>query len=118
MEDATQLSYMDQTFDVVISGGCLLHIPEYTQAIKETVRVSRKYVVFHRTPIVHMSGETVYTKKAYGVETFETHFNEQEFVQKLKAENLSILGINTHAMGSCRSYEPVFMKSYLCVKST
>jgi SAM-dependent methyltransferase len=52
VEDATVLRYADSAFDIVVSGSCLLHIPEYAQAVAETARVARRYAIFHRTPVV------------------------------------------------------------------
>lgn len=91
VNDATDLDCADETFDVVVSGCCLLHIPEYKSAIKESVRVSKQYVIFHRTPVVWGMPEQWYRKYAYGVETVEIHFNEQDFLELLKINHLEIL---------------------------
>ncbi len=77
--DACDLPYPDASFDVVVSGGCLMHIADYVAAIREAVRVSKKYVLFHRTPIVCDRGTFTFTKEAYGVKMTETHFNHREF---------------------------------------
>lgn len=91
VEDATALSYGKDAFDVVISGCCLLHIPEYEAAIAETARVTRQYAIFHRTPMVLGQPNTYYRKQAYGVETVEIHFNELEFLAMLKHQGLELL---------------------------
>ena len=91
VEDATHLSYPDFSFDIVVSGCCILHIPEYVKAIKETTRVSKSYCIFHRTPIVWGQAEQWYRKKAYGCETVEIHFNETEFLDTLDKTGLEIL---------------------------
>lgn len=80
VEDATGLNYKNKSFDIVVSGCCLLHIPDYAKAIEETVRVARQYVIFHRTPVVWGQPEQWYRKQAYGVETVEIHFNEPELL--------------------------------------
>src|SRR5438876_845430 len=67
VQDARSLSYGSAEFDVVVSGCCLLHIFEYEKAIAEAARVARKYVVFHRTPVLHHSRTRFFTKEAYGV---------------------------------------------------
>src|SRR6185436_8101530 len=46
VEDAVDLTYASGTFDIVVSGGCILHIADYEKAIAEAARVSRQYVVF------------------------------------------------------------------------
>ena len=43
VEDATGLKYGDDVFDVVISGGCLLHIPNFQTTLAETAKVARCY---------------------------------------------------------------------------
>lgn len=77
--DATALPYQAGAFDILISGGCLLHILDYPTAIAESARVARRWVVLHRTPIVN--GPTAhFKKKAYGVPCVEIHFNEAELL--------------------------------------
>jgi len=95
VEDATNLSYKDASFDIVVSGCCLLHIPDYPRAILETARVARSYAVFHRTPVVWGQPERWYRKMAYGVETVEIHFNEIEFVSLLDAAGFELLNAYT-----------------------
>jgi SAM-dependent methyltransferase len=89
--DATALHYPDRSFDIVVSGCCLLHIPEYAMAVAETARVARRYVIFHRTPVVWGQPEQWYRKQAYGVETVEIHFNEPDFLALLGRNGLELL---------------------------
>lgn len=97
VEDATALTYPDCSFDVVVSGCCLLHIPEYVKGVEEAVRVARRYVIFHRTPVVFGQPEQWYRKQAYGVETVEIHFNEGEFLALLDRNRLELVA--THTLG-------------------
>jgi SAM-dependent methyltransferase len=90
VEDATSLHYGENSFDVVISGCCLLHIPEYEQAVAETARVARKYAIFHRTPVVIGAPNKYFRKQAYGVETVEIHFNEPQFLGLLEQHGLKL----------------------------
>lgn len=95
VEDATALHHPDSSFDVVVSGCCLLHIPEYKAAMAETTRVCRHYAVFHRTPVVWGEPEQWYRKQAYGVETVEIHFNEPEFLALMDRNGLELLAAHT-----------------------
>ena len=95
VEDATALRYRDCSFDIVVSGCCLLHIPEYVKAVAETARVARHYAIFHRTPVVWGQREKWYRKQAYGVETVEIHFNEQEFLALLDNNGLELIATHT-----------------------
>jgi ubiquinone/menaquinone biosynthesis C-methylase UbiE len=91
VEDATALHYPDNAFDIVVSGGCLLHIPEYEAAIAETARVAKRYAVFHRTPVVFAPSNKYFRKLAYGVETVEIHFNEPRFLALLEKHGLTLI---------------------------
>jgi SAM-dependent methyltransferase len=93
--DATALHYSDRSFDIVVSGCCLLHIPEYAKGIEETARVARLYAIFHRTPVVWGQSEQWYRKQAYGVETVEIHFNEPEFLALLDKNGLELIATHT-----------------------
>lgn len=95
VEDASALQYADRSFDIVVSGGCLLHIPEYAKGVTETARVARRYAIFHRTPVVWGQPEQWYRKKAYGVETMEIHFNESEFLALLDQSGLELIATYT-----------------------
>ncbi len=95
VEDATGLRYGSNTFDVVVSGCCLLHIPEYETAVAESVRVARQFVIFHRTPVVLGKPNQYFRKKAYGVETVEIHFNEPQFLTLLASHGLSLIATHT-----------------------
>ncbi len=95
VEDATALRYRDNAFDVVISGCCLLHIPEYAQAVAETARVARHYAIFHRTPVLIGHTNKHFRKQAYGVETVEIHFNEPDFIDLLKLHHLDVVATYT-----------------------
>ncbi|HZX48788.1 MAG TPA: methyltransferase domain-containing protein [Nitrospirota bacterium] len=87
--DATALPYKDCSFDILISGCCLLHIPNYPGAISESARVSRHWVIFHRTPIVQ-GVTSYYQKKAYGIRCVEIHFNENEFIRLCVEQGLTM----------------------------
>lgn len=115
VQDATALVYADNAFDVVISGCCLLHIPEYQIAVAETARVASRYAIFHRTPVVLGQPNKYYRKQAYGVETVEIHFNEPQFLQLLADSGLELLATHTldetvsHGVGSAT-------RTYVCRK--
>ncbi|MBY0340737.1 MAG: methyltransferase domain-containing protein [Rhodocyclaceae bacterium] len=109
VQDATELRYADRSFDIVISGCCLLHIPEYSVAIAETARVTGQYAIFHRTPVVIGRSTEYFRKKAYGVETVEIHFNEEEFIGLLTQSGLRLVATYTldesiPEGSACRTY--------------
>lgn len=87
--DACALPFGDNAFDVVLTGGTLMHIADYAGAIHEAARVAHRYVILHRTPVV--SGETRYfTKDGYGVEMLEIHFSEAEIIRLMAEMNFTL----------------------------
>ena len=115
--DATALRYADSEFDIVLSGCCLLHIPDYARAIAETARVARRHAVFHRTPVLAKHATRYFTKSAYGVKTVEIHFSERELVSLFAAHGLSVIGIESIST-DWRDGDAFAMKTYLCEKNT
>ena len=117
LDDATKLTYATNQFDIIISGCCLLHIFKYQKAIMESSRVANKFVIFHRTPVVHLTKTTYAKKVAYGVEMVEIFFNETELFQLFAKSHLVIKLVKTHGQFFVKGLpEPVFMKNYLCEK--
>jgi SAM-dependent methyltransferase len=113
VEDATDLHYANAAFDIVVSGCCLLHIPEYAKAVTEAARVARRYTIFHRTPVVWNKSEQWYRKQAYGVETVEIHFNETEFLALLAANGLELLATHTLHEDTVGAHA---IRTYVCRK--
>ncbi len=87
--DAREIPLIHQ-FDIVLHGGCLLHIFEYEKAIAEAVRVSRRYVILHRTPIQH-EPTSFFLKDAYGVRCLEIHFQESELYHLFMKHRLDVI---------------------------
>lgn len=90
VQDATALGFDDAAFDVVVSGCCLLHIPEFEKAITETARVAKQFAIFHRTPVVTGLPHQYFRKQAYGVETVEIHFNEDQLLDLFRRHGLEL----------------------------
>lgn len=78
--DATAIPLASDLFDVCISSCVLLHLSEPEAAVQEAIRLSRKYIVAHRTPICRNRPTHTSKKFGYGVEMFEHTFNEVEFL--------------------------------------
>lgn len=118
VEDAAALNYTDSSFDIVVSGCCLLHIPEYKKAIEETARVARQYAIFHRTPVVFGRPNQWYRKNAYGIETVEIHFNEPEFLNLLAEHDLELIATHTISEESVDASRSIGLASrtYVCRK--
>lgn len=120
VEDATALTYADESFDIVISGCCILHIIDYPKAIAESARVASSYVIFHRTPTLHQHPTAFLTKRAYDTDMLEIFFNEEELFDHFRAAGLSVVGVRTIAVAHRNIKglsEPVCITSYLCKKN-
>jgi SAM-dependent methyltransferase len=115
VQDATRLTYASKSYDVVVSGCCILHILDYATAIRESARVAKEYVLFHRTPVLHTSETTHYRKRAYGVECIEIHFNETELFRLFAESGLRVQDVETVGIGSVAPEgDAMVVKSYLC----
>lgn len=113
--DATAVPLPDRSFDVVLSGSCLLHILDYAQAIREAARVARHFVLFHKTPVLHLTPTTYTTKIVYDVPMLEIQFNEAELVTHFRAAGLVVVGIGSYAqMALPGLVEPIIYTDYLC----
>lgn len=79
---ADSLPFENKSFDVVLHGACIMHLPlTYEVGISEAARVTKEYVILHRTPIYTDDTPTeFFMKTAYGVPCIETHFNETELL--------------------------------------
>lgn len=59
--------------------------------IAEAARVASEVVVFHRTPIARRTDTRHFRKFAYGVETFELRFNEEEVLGLCRQVGLELI---------------------------
>jgi len=89
--DALNLPYPDASFDVVLSGCCLLHMYDWPQAVKETARVADSYAIFHRTPLLKYEKTKFWWKTAYDVPCLEIWFNHDEFMNTIQSAGLKYL---------------------------
>jgi SAM-dependent methyltransferase len=89
--DATALPFHDDTYEIVLSGACIMHLANYPKAIQEAARVSRRYVILHRTPVTNGQPTQYWLKEAYGVPCLEIWFNEYELERLCTAAGLDLL---------------------------
>jgi radical SAM superfamily enzyme YgiQ (UPF0313 family)/SAM-dependent methyltransferase/predicted SAM-dependent methyltransferase len=94
--DGGDLPCKDSSYDVVISSCILLHVTDYRRHIKETARVARDVVIAHRTPVCRDQATRYLTKRAYGEETVELVFNENELLSIFAENGLSLLTKNEY----------------------
>jgi SAM-dependent methyltransferase len=88
--DAARLPFREGSADIVLSSAVLMHVPNYVEAIEEIARVSRRFCVVHRTPLVIGTATTTFRKLAYGVPVVELVFNEAELLSRLRDNSLEV----------------------------
>jgi radical SAM superfamily enzyme YgiQ (UPF0313 family)/2-polyprenyl-3-methyl-5-hydroxy-6-metoxy-1,4-benzoquinol methylase len=95
--NGAQLPFTDKSFNTVISSGILLHVPDYAVHVSETVRVARSFVIAHRTPICRKRPTQYLKKRAYGEETCELIFNENEVLTLFESNGLTLTDKNEYS---------------------
>lgn len=117
VNNATNLHYKNNCFDIIVSGCCLLHIVNYQKAIVETARVAKKYAIFHRTPVLHSLPTSFLTKTAYGIGMLDIYFNEEELIDLFYKNNLVVIKTRTISQGRIPELKgDMAIKNYLCRK--
>jgi len=94
--DGGALRFADRSIPIVVSSGVLLHVQNYATHIQEAARVASEIVVLHRTPISRTRPTSHYKKFAYGVETYELRFHEEELIRLCAEAGLELLTATTY----------------------
>ena len=111
--DASNLKIFNRSYDIVVSGCCILHMTNYEEAISEVARVADKWAIFHRTPVLVADRTQYFTKDAYGIKTVEIHFNEPNLINLFNKYGLAIVDVisfnqeydgNGNILSATRSY--------------
>lgn len=89
--DARALIFADDTFDIVLNSGCLLHVYDYEKVLRETARVAKQHVLLHRVPIRTLDQTVFYSKEAYGIPCLEIHFGEPELFHLFRRHGLNVI---------------------------
>lgn len=97
--DGAALPFGDKSFEVAISSGILLHVPNWADHVRETARVADRAVIAARSPICRGRPTHFMRKFAYGQETVELVFNEEEFLAAFARTGLkmsSFVDVGSH----------------------
>lgn len=99
--DCCKLPYEPAAFDIVLHSACIMHELDYPKAIEEAARVSKQYVIFHRTPIAEKT--SYFIKLGYDLEMIELAFEEKELFELFHNAGLKLMKFSS--MGpKMRSY--------------
>lgn len=108
--DGANLPFEDGQFSIAISSCMLLHVPNYAQHIAETARVAGQFVVAHRTPVCRQRPTQYYKKLAYGIETVELRFNENEIISEFASYGLKLInGIEYYTKPNADEFEATYL---------
>lgn len=89
--DIQALPFTEPCFDIVMEGCSMLHVYRWKDVVREAARVSRKYVIFHRTPLSISGVHEHWQKEAYGVPCYEQHFCREELNEEWGRNGLSLV---------------------------
>lgn len=94
--DLQRLGFADRAFDMVLSGGTLVHIKNWQLALSELARVARRWLLLHRTWVYLDKPTRCRASNAYGHEVWDHYLNQGELVQLVEDMGLKMFK-NCHA---------------------
>jgi SAM-dependent methyltransferase len=89
--DLRKLAWRDSSFDVVMSGAVIVHIKEWQQAVSEIARVSKKWLILHRTRVRTKEGTLIKVENHYDVQVYRVSIGENELLDHLKRLNFQLV---------------------------
>lgn len=110
--DARDLPYSPNSFEIVVSGNCLIHIYEAEQAIAEAARVASKFVILGKTPVSNIEA-TYFEKSAYGIRCLEIHYYEPDLLDMCARCGLEVVSAEDNYTDPENSYS---QRTYLLSK--
>lgn len=81
--DATDLPFPSDSFDVIVDGAALIHIPSWRQALAEYARVARGAIILSSLTIADIPSTRTVEKLAYGAPVVELVFSRQELLSEI-----------------------------------
>lgn len=91
--NATDLTFTDDEFDVVMDGVALLHIPAWREAIAEYSRVASTAVILHGLTLTDRP-TTPFAKYAYGQPSREFVFNRDDVLTAVADAGLTLASVH------------------------
>jgi SAM-dependent methyltransferase len=78
--DLRRLAVRDASVDLVMSGAAIVHIREWDAALKELTRVTRKWLLLHRTLVYTSTPTSVSVERHYEKDVYRVRISEAEFL--------------------------------------
>jgi SAM-dependent methyltransferase len=90
LEDVRSMMFKNNSFDIVLSGACIIHITDWKLVLSEFCRVAAQWVILHRTYTYdHPTGFQI--KDAYGVDVKYYTFNRRELLGEMQANDFDLV---------------------------
>ena len=89
--DLRRLAWLDSSFDVVMSGAVIVHIKEWQKAVSEIARVSKKWLILHRTRVCTEAETIIKVETHYDVQVYRVSIAENELLKQLSALNFELV---------------------------
>lgn len=78
--DLRWLAVRDASVDLVMSGAAIVHIREWDAALKELTRVTRKWLLLHRTLVCKSTPTSVSVERHYEKDVYRVRISEAELL--------------------------------------
>jgi len=78
--DLRNLAMRDGAFDLVMSGAVIVHIKEWKAAVRELARVTRRWLLLHRTWLYTRNPTSVTVERHYDRDVYIVRINEGELL--------------------------------------
>lgn len=78
--DLRWLAVRDASVDLVLSGAAIVHIREWETVLKELTRVTRKWLLLHRTLVYKSTPTSVNVERHYDRDVYRVRINEAEIL--------------------------------------
>jgi SAM-dependent methyltransferase len=89
--DVRNLGFQDRSFEMVMSGAVAVHIKEWQAALKELVRVTRRWVLLHRTLVTKSSPTSISIERHYHTDVYRVRINEAEMVYLMASLEMGLV---------------------------
>ena len=91
VQDVTKTSYADHQFNVVLLSGAIEHIPAYHEALSESCRVAKDYLIIHRCPLTHHKEHESTVNIQYGAEILKMYFSKPLLLEEIRTHGFSLV---------------------------
>ncbi len=89
--DLRNLAVFDASFDLVMSGAAIVHVKEWDVAARELSRVTRRWLMLHRTLVYKAKATSVNTERHYDTDVYRVRINEEELLALMANQGMALV---------------------------